>query len=99
MPPAVLSQPCVPSVHGCGVGAFVGAAVGAFVGAAVGASVGAGVGAAVGASVGAAVGALVGAAVGAGVGAAVIHVHVCGDLELSQYPVRQPHVQLLAPSL
>ena len=28
MPPAVLSQPCEPSSHGCGVGAGVGADVG-----------------------------------------------------------------------
>ena len=48
MPPAVLSQPCEPSAHGCGVGAGVGAVVGAAVGLAVGACVGAAVGYAVG---------------------------------------------------
>ena len=45
MPPSVWSQPCEPSVHGCGVGAALGADVGTAVGADVGTAVGAAVGA------------------------------------------------------
>ena len=71
IPPAVLSQLCVPSVQGCGVGAGVGSGVGAGVGSGVGAGVGSGVGNAVGAEVGDKVGAAVGAEVGDKVGAAV----------------------------
>ena len=64
MPPIVLSQPCVPSSHGCGVGAGVGLAVGVGVGLTVGFGVSAGVGMDVGAGVGLAVGAGVGLGVG-----------------------------------
>ena len=60
MPPSVLSQPCEPSSHGCGVGAGVGAGVGSGVGAGVGKLVGCGVGAGVGTGVGKGVGAGVG---------------------------------------
>jgi outer membrane lipoprotein SlyB len=63
-----VSQPCVPSVQRCCVGARVGAATGAAVGCCVGNALGCGVGAPDGDTVGANVGALIGAAVGDGVG-------------------------------
>ena len=84
-PPGVLSQPCEPSSHGCGVGAGVGVAVGAALGAAEGADVGA--------AVGATVGALVGEAVGAAVGEAVMSTHAP---PCARYPASHSSSQLLA---